>query len=68
LFFWEVLAYPHTFLVFSLLIMRSRSNPLDVFALDLKSTYEEEQMIFGLLGLADLVQDDVLEFHPFTCK
>jgi hypothetical protein len=30
-----------------------------VFALDLKSTYEGEHMIFGLLGLANLAQDDV---------
>jgi hypothetical protein len=39
-----------------------------VFALDLKSAYEGEEMIFGLLGLANLAQDDVLQFHPFTCK
>jgi hypothetical protein len=25
-------------------------------------------MIFGLLSLADLAQNDVLQFHPFTCK
>jgi hypothetical protein len=23
-------------------------------------------MIFGLLGLANLAQDDVIQFHPFT--
>jgi hypothetical protein len=45
-----------------------KSNPLDVFALDLKSTYEGEHMIFGLLGLANLAEDDVLQFHPFTWK
>jgi hypothetical protein len=39
-----------------------------VFALDLKSAYEGEHTIFGLLGLANLVQDDVLQFHPFTCN
>jgi hypothetical protein len=37
-----------------------------VFALDLKSKYEGEHTIFGLLGLANLAQDDVLQFHPFT--
>jgi hypothetical protein len=25
-------------------------------------------MIFGLLSLANLAQDDVLQFHPFTCN
>jgi hypothetical protein len=34
-----------------------------VFALDLKSSYEGEHTIFGLLGLANLTQDDVLQFH-----
>jgi hypothetical protein len=48
--------------------MQSKSYPLVVFALDLKSTYEEEHTIFGLLGLANLAQDDVLQFHPFTCE
>jgi hypothetical protein len=32
---------------------------LVVFALDLKSTYEGEHMIFGLLGQANLTQNDV---------
>jgi hypothetical protein len=44
--------------------MRSKSNPLVVFALDLMSTYEGEHMIFGLLGPANLTQNDVLQFHP----
>jgi hypothetical protein len=30
--------------------------------MDLKSAYEGEQMIFGLLSLANLAQNDVLEF------
>jgi hypothetical protein len=30
------------------------------------STYEGEYMIFGLLGQANLTQNDVLQFHPFT--
>jgi hypothetical protein len=34
---------------------------------DLKSVYKGEHMIFGLLSLADLAQNDVLQFHPFTC-
>jgi hypothetical protein len=47
-------------------IMCSMSNPLVVFALDLMSTYEGEQTTFGLLGQANLTQNDVLQFHPFT--
>jgi hypothetical protein len=40
-----------------------------VFALDLMSTYEGEHTIFGLLGQANLTQNDVLQFHPwFTFK
>jgi hypothetical protein len=31
-----------------------------VFALDLMSTYEGEHTIFGLLGQANLTQNDVL--------
>jgi hypothetical protein len=38
-----------------------------VFTLDLMSTYEGEHMIFGLLGQANLTQNDVLQFRPFTC-
>jgi hypothetical protein len=41
-------------------IMCSKSNPLVVFALDLMSAYEGEHAIFGLLGQADLTQNDVL--------
>jgi hypothetical protein len=32
------------------------------------SAYEGEHTIFGLLTLADLAQNDVLQFHPFTCN
>jgi hypothetical protein len=39
--------------------MCSKSNPIVVFALDLMSTYEAEHMIFGLLGQANLTQNDV---------
>jgi hypothetical protein len=39
-----------------------KSNNFTVFALDLKSTYEEENMIFGLLSLANLTQDYDLQF------
>jgi hypothetical protein len=46
----------------------TRSNPLVVFALDLMSTYEGEHTVFGLLGQANLIQNDVLQFHPFTSK
>jgi hypothetical protein len=38
-------------------IMCSKSNPL-VFALDLMSTYEGEHTIFGLLGQANLTQNE----------
>jgi hypothetical protein len=48
--------------------MCSKSNPLLVFALDLMSTYEREHTIFGRLGQANLTQNDVLQFHPFTSK
>jgi hypothetical protein len=40
--------------------MWSKSNHIAVYALDLKSAYEEENMIFGLLSLANLTQNDVL--------
>jgi hypothetical protein len=40
--------------------MWSKSNHIAAFALDLKSAYEEEHTIFGLLSLADLTQNDVL--------
>jgi hypothetical protein len=43
--------------------MCSKSNPLVVFALDLMSTYEGEHRIFGLLGQANLTQNDVLQFE-----
>jgi hypothetical protein len=41
--------------------MCSKSNTLVVFALDLMSAYEEEHMIFGLLGQVNLTQNDVLQ-------
>jgi hypothetical protein len=37
-----------------------KSNHIATFALDQKSAYKGEYMIFGLLGLADLAQNDVL--------
>jgi hypothetical protein len=49
-------------------IMCSKSKPLVVFALDLMSTYEGEHTIFGLLGQANLTQNDALQFHPFTSE
>jgi hypothetical protein len=50
------------------LVMWSKSSYIATFALDLKSTYEGEHTIFGLLSLANLAQNNVLQFHPFTCK
>jgi hypothetical protein len=61
--FFGFLAYPNISLVCSRFIMWSKSNPLVVFALDLKSTYEGEHTIFGLLGLANLTQNDVLQLN-----
>jgi hypothetical protein len=51
-------------------IMCSKSSPIVVFALDLVSTYEGEHTIFGLLGQANLTQNDVLQFHslPDICS
>jgi hypothetical protein len=43
--------------------MWPKSNHTAVFALDLKSAYEGEHTIFGLVSLADLTQNDVLQFH-----
>jgi hypothetical protein len=42
------------------LVMWSQSKHIAVFALDLRSAYEGEHTIFGLLSLADFVQNDVL--------
>jgi hypothetical protein len=67
MFFW-FLTYPHTSRVCSHLVIWPKSNHITVFALDLKSTYEGEHTIFGLLSLDNLAQDDLLQFHPFTCK
>jgi hypothetical protein len=36
--------------------MGPKSNNIAIFALDLKSTYEGEHMIFGLLSLGKLAQ------------
>jgi hypothetical protein len=46
--------------------MCSKSNYIAIFALDLKSAYEGEHRIFGLLSLVNLAQNDILQFHPFT--
>jgi hypothetical protein len=45
------------------LVMWSKPNHIAAFALDLKSTYEGDHTIFGLLSLADLAQNDVLHLH-----
>jgi hypothetical protein len=58
--------YPHTSCMCSPLSVQPKSNNIAAFALDLKSTYDGEHMIFGLLSLANLAQNDVLQFHPFT--
>jgi hypothetical protein len=43
--------------------MWSKSNHIAAFALDLKSAYEGEHMIFGFLRLTHLTQNDALQFH-----
>jgi hypothetical protein len=48
--------------------MWCKSNHIAAFALDLKSTYEGEHMIFGPQSLATIAQNDVLQFNPFTFK
>jgi hypothetical protein len=46
--------------------MWPKSNNIAVFSLDLKSVYEVEHKIFGLLSLANLSQNDIIQFHTFT--
>jgi hypothetical protein len=60
--------YPHSSHMCSPLVMWPKSNNIAVFSLDLKSTYEGEHTTFGLLSLANLTQNVVLQFHPFTCE
>jgi hypothetical protein len=48
--------------------MWPKSNQIAVFALDLKSAYKGDHTIIGLLSLANLTQDDVPQFLPFTCE
>jgi hypothetical protein len=58
--------YPHTSCMCSTLCLWPKSNNITVFALDLKSAYEGEHMIFGLMSLANLAQDDsTLFLYPF---
>jgi hypothetical protein len=38
------------------------------FVLGLQHTYKGEHAAFGLLSLAKFTEDDILQFHPFTCK
>jgi hypothetical protein len=52
--------YPHPSHVCSPLSVWPKSNNITAFALDLKSSYEGEHMIFGLLSLANPAQNDVL--------
>jgi hypothetical protein len=40
--------------------MWSKSNHIAACALDLKSAYEGEHTIFGLMSQADLSQNDIL--------
>jgi hypothetical protein len=60
--------FPHSSYVCSLLVLWPECNHTAAFALDLMSTYEGEHTTFGLLGQANLTQNDVLQFHPFTSE
>jgi hypothetical protein len=44
------------------------SNNITAFVLGLKSAYEGEHAISGLLNLVNFAQDYVLQFHSFTCE
>jgi hypothetical protein len=46
--------------------MWPKFDHIAVFAVDLKSAYEGEHTNFGFLSLANLAQNDVLQFHLFT--
>jgi hypothetical protein len=50
------------------LVIRSKSNLIAAFALDLKSAHEVKHTIFVLLSLANFSQNGIFLFHPFTCK
>jgi hypothetical protein len=60
--------FPYSSCMCSPLSMWSMSNNITAFVLGLKSEYEEEHTIFGLLSLANLAQNDFLQFHPCTCE
>jgi hypothetical protein len=65
--FWVFYIFPYLpYVLFPCHVIQA--NRTAIFALDLKSAYEEERTTFGLLSLANLAQNDVLQFHPFTCK
>jgi hypothetical protein len=66
--FWVFYLSPNLQYVLSSLAMWPKSNNIVVFALDLKSTNEGEYVIFGLLSLANIAQNDVLQFHSFICE
>jgi hypothetical protein len=44
------------------------TNNITAFILGLKSAYEGEHMIFGLLSLDNFTYVDVLQLYAFTCK
>jgi hypothetical protein len=60
--------YHHTSYICSCLVRWPKSNHIAVFSLDLKSTYEGEHTIFGLLSLANLIQSDVLHSSSWLSK
>jgi hypothetical protein len=50
--------------IYALPLSFNPSYNIAVFVLDLEVAYEGEHMIFGTLSLANLTQNDVLQFHP----
>jgi hypothetical protein len=44
------------------------SYNIAVFDLHQKTTYEREDMIFGLLSLVNLAQNDAFQFHPLIAN
>jgi hypothetical protein len=58
-------------LLLSLILLKRRhkhKKDKAFLLVDLKSAYDGEHTIFGLLSLANLAQNDVLQLNPFSCE
>jgi hypothetical protein len=62
------LPFPWSSCTHSLLSVWPMSNNITAFVLGLKSAYEGEHMIFGLVSQANFDLYDVLQFNSFTCE